>query len=517
MEYIDGGTAEYGKMLAYRSSFRLIILKAFQGPPERDIERVFRGTRTPVSQTIDTWSFGCVVSLCATWVALNRQGVLRYYEFRRLAIKKLREAKERGEDVSTPTANDAFHDGKDALPEVLHWHSYLRSVLRTSDTVTGPILDLVERQMLCSEPSARIDSKQLCTRLEEILEKAEQSHHFFLQTGQLRDTEDTVKEALLMFGDEAPSNTVEAEGAEEDAPEQQNADGMVHSPSTRSQRIGEIKRTDSVPIAKTSNRPDILGKSLNDRRVRAATANNLQVGPSSGGYDFCSSPIEIDQAEEMAGAARGFPAPLRVSHNFSPKSSNSGSAFINQEMRSPVTPTVSTETTYYPLEHARKSYHGLHNSETGVDSSFSPHVQQQRQQWSPENSPTRRRTAQYDNATHGSTSRQGEQHSPSALAYPTSASPSAKSYEELLPTTNVYKVRQELESSRRKGLKGKIAAKVGYTKKDSTLKKYIDNRDIVSSIPFYIYRSSTDKPIRSSSLTMDGRCIDRGMLQRLFS
>lgn len=58
------------------------------GAPECDSKK--DSTRIPLSQTIDTWSLGCVFSSVATWVVLGSQAYENYSECRKIAIKALK-------------------------------------------------------------------------------------------------------------------------------------------------------------------------------------------------------------------------------------------------------------------------------------------------------------------------------------------------------------------------------------------------------------------------------------------
>jgi hypothetical protein len=118
-------------------------------------------------QTIDIWSFGCVLSMAATWVVFGFQGIRDYEAVRRKATAALRENNEPG-----PVANDAFHNGNSILPEVVTWHAYLRANMRKHDVTTERVLTLIEKHMLLEDPRIRIDSAMLCSKLAEIVEQS---------------------------------------------------------------------------------------------------------------------------------------------------------------------------------------------------------------------------------------------------------------------------------------------------------------------------------------------------------
>ncbi|QDS74920.1 hypothetical protein FKW77_004200 [Venturia effusa] len=138
------------------------------GAPETDAIRRRQVTLRSVMQTIDIWSFGCVLSTAASWVVFGFQGIRDYEAVRRKATAALQEMGKTG-----PSANDAFHDGTKILPEILTWHTYLRENLRKSDVTTESILTLIEEHMLLEDPGSRIDSAMLCSKLTEIVKLSE--------------------------------------------------------------------------------------------------------------------------------------------------------------------------------------------------------------------------------------------------------------------------------------------------------------------------------------------------------
>src|SRR4051794_17382691 len=109
------------------------------------------GTLSGVSKSIDAWSFGCVLSVAATWIVLGFQG-LRQYE-------RLRQLSPANNTSSHPL--DRFHNGIQVLPEVGKWHDYLRGHLRSSDTTTELVLELVETRLLQADPATRYNMKKL--------------------------------------------------------------------------------------------------------------------------------------------------------------------------------------------------------------------------------------------------------------------------------------------------------------------------------------------------------------------
>jgi serine/threonine protein kinase len=119
---------------------------------------------------VDMWSLGCVLSEFATWVALGWAGVLMYSMLRKSALTALlsrsnstrRQKADSGRGV---TEADYFHDGHEVLKEVTQWHDFLRSILRPTDPLTGPILTIIDKHLLKGNPEHRMASKELCERL----------------------------------------------------------------------------------------------------------------------------------------------------------------------------------------------------------------------------------------------------------------------------------------------------------------------------------------------------------------
>ncbi|OQU97590.1 Protein kinase domain-containing protein isoform 2 [Cladophialophora immunda] len=228
MEYMNGGTQTYGA-------------------PETDQSRF--QTRTPHGQTIDTWSFGCVLSRAASWVVLGQQGILQYDFVRKAAIKRLQEQALANQKANPrcPTAHDAFHNGRTVLPEVIQWHNYLRSIVRTSDTISCEVLDLVETKMLLEDPRRRISSIHLCRKLKDIVRLAKVKME---EDDMGREVDGSLLTDLYNFDKAAPANEAQAK---EPKP--------VKSTKT-SGRIGKSQRLDNIPPAKTAHRAEMLTEEL---------------------------------------------------------------------------------------------------------------------------------------------------------------------------------------------------------------------------------------------------------------
>ena len=96
------------------------------------------------SSAIDIWSFGCVLSVIATWMIWGWTGVVRYEYLRR--------------DSQRP---DRFHNGTEVLTDVVNWHKALKHACRKHDYITPQVIDLIDDYMLLRDPSERISAPKL--------------------------------------------------------------------------------------------------------------------------------------------------------------------------------------------------------------------------------------------------------------------------------------------------------------------------------------------------------------------
>ncbi|KAF1997329.1 hypothetical protein P154DRAFT_565493 [Amniculicola lignicola CBS 123094] len=158
------------------------------GAPE--FSRAIRAkTQTPVTQKIDTWSYGCVLSIAATWVVLGFQGIIQYRFLRKRARSNAK--------FAGTKACDLFHDGKDVLPEIKHWHNYLRDHIRKADTATSRVLDLIEGKMLTKNPQDRYTFTVLCEELGSQIKIAEERYGAMMRTEFVRGIPDNSVMAAL--------------------------------------------------------------------------------------------------------------------------------------------------------------------------------------------------------------------------------------------------------------------------------------------------------------------------------
>ncbi|OTB00362.1 hypothetical protein M426DRAFT_236804 [Hypoxylon sp. CI-4A] len=231
------------------------------GAPECD--RARRDPSISVTQTIDTWSFGCVLSVSATWVVLGYQGVRAYTRLRQLAIRKLHDRKEKGENVTIPAADDAFHNGRNVLPEVKDWHNYLRKVSRGSDTVTGPILDLVDEKMLLIAPDRQPPSEPLYDAIQYRLQDAQAHYEQLVKDGVLEPVAESVKEALLSVESQAsappsPQTSNTTNGVKESSSVPSGSFLGVSQHQRKYSRINKSKKMEKVIPGKVAHRQEAM-------------------------------------------------------------------------------------------------------------------------------------------------------------------------------------------------------------------------------------------------------------------
>jgi hypothetical protein len=251
------------------------------GAPE--VSRMMRpkGTTSEVTQSIDTWSFGCVLSVAATWVVLGFQGVRQYETLRRLS-------------PANKNTNDRFHNGIDALPEVKKWHNYLRGHLRQSDTATSMVLDLIEHNMLQTETNNRLGMKALCKRLDKLIKDAkEEAANLETHT---KITDNVVLEALLTLEKEAqalsskPKTTpLRRRSKEGDGSDKQN------SSEQDSALLPKDAAIRSTPLGQTTFRKEILENELQGKSFVDTHGGHPRV--SGHGGDFTESPIDAHPEE----------------------------------------------------------------------------------------------------------------------------------------------------------------------------------------------------------------------------
>jgi hypothetical protein len=232
-----------------------------------------KGTTSEVTQSIDTWSFGCVLSVAATWVVLGFQGVRQYETMRRLS-------------PANKNTHDRFHDGTVVLPEVKKWHNYLRGHLRQSDTATSLVLDLIEHKMLQTETNDRIGMKELCTQLKKLIKDAKEEATDLATHTIITDS--LVLKALLTLEKEAQALS----SMPKTTPLRRRSKGADGSamPNSGEQESGPLPKDAAIrstPLGQTTFRQEILESELKEKSF-------LQ----GHGGGFTDSPVDA-QAPEL--------------------------------------------------------------------------------------------------------------------------------------------------------------------------------------------------------------------------
>jgi serine/threonine protein kinase len=148
-----GGTASYGMTLDDPHITGPAPDWTSSGAPE-----AFK--KAGAAPPIDIWSFGCVLSLHATWIIAGTEGIERFAMLRQMALA----------EKMPGSLSDAFHDGQKVLKEVSDWHNYLISLRRVSDATTLEVLKLVDNSLLVADPSRQLPAKDLDMKLGAILE-----------------------------------------------------------------------------------------------------------------------------------------------------------------------------------------------------------------------------------------------------------------------------------------------------------------------------------------------------------
>ena len=243
-------------------------------------------------QTIDTWSFGTVLSIAATWVVLGNKGILEFETVRKFAISKLKKDRAQG---NTPSADDAFHDGKSVLRDIRLWHDHLKAHMRVCDTITKHVLDLVDSKMLLEHPSDRLTCAQLCNHLQKILEDAKDDRKKMIHDSEIKETHATILQAQLAVEEASRRGTAPGENVDDkqirvnatvdvEAPDQTYGKTFLRIPVHRSvrnsRRVGKSAKLEKIPLGKTSHRASLLQSELKDHGFSAPTVLEEQAGLS---------------------------------------------------------------------------------------------------------------------------------------------------------------------------------------------------------------------------------------------
>ncbi|KAI1123858.1 hypothetical protein F5Y10DRAFT_43490 [Nemania abortiva] len=193
------------------------------------------GDACPVTNTIDTWSFACVMSVATTWVVLGVQGIKQFQAVREAAIKKIK----LNSKTTTPHLlyDDTFHDGSAVLEDVTNWHKYLCQVMRKSDPISYRLLDLIDREVLGRDRNGRLTSAELYTRLESLLDQAKEHIQ--------EEIAESIVESMISFDKTAPSTMEEYKERKERLRES----SRIQDKSKHAQKSARLKSIVPVKVA----------------------------------------------------------------------------------------------------------------------------------------------------------------------------------------------------------------------------------------------------------------------------
>ncbi|ORY57867.1 uncharacterized protein BCR38DRAFT_81607 [Pseudomassariella vexata] len=242
MTRLAGGTATYGAPECHQLSLNPDILGS-------------------VSQTIDTWSLGCVFSVAATWVILGSQGMKQFQDVRRAAICDLKKKDRIDSDPDKSVADDAFHDGSNPLLDVKYWHDCLRQVIRSSDTTSALVLDLIDKKMLLADPKDRLVASEICDELKLLLCKARKRTDALDESNPI---ENSILNSMINFDNNAPVTKEQRQARQNDIAASRRLQDDGSKQATKSGLLKNI-----IP-GKVANRGGALGAAMGRRYGKPA-------------------------------------------------------------------------------------------------------------------------------------------------------------------------------------------------------------------------------------------------------
>ncbi|KAI0857438.1 hypothetical protein F4860DRAFT_359654 [Xylaria cubensis] len=216
----DGGTETYGAPESYLKNQR----------DQDDKKALIDETACVITNTIDTWSIACVLSVAVTWVTLGYQGIMQFQTVRQAAIAKVKSDPEA--TIAHHLPDDAFHDGSSVLEDVTNWHHYLRQVMRKSDPVSNRILDIIDDEVLDQDGPNRLTSAVLYEKLNQLLDTAEDLDEQIAKP---------IIECIVSFDKTAPSTMREySDQRQKEAERFSRTDGDQSKHSNKSARLNNI-------------------------------------------------------------------------------------------------------------------------------------------------------------------------------------------------------------------------------------------------------------------------------------
>ena len=252
---------------------------------------------------------------------------------REKAVKKIMQEQESSRSLRslavTLNQGNYFHNGRDVLTDVRSWHELLRSALRKTDTITGQVLDLVDRKMLLGNVLERLSAKDICLQLRQISAQTQQHHRMQIP--------ESIMEALLEVDEEAPSkflDTVTFRAASE----------LGQSLTVAEERRARKSKLQGFPLMKTTHRSEYLKSAL--------AAQNAESEISETTYDNLSRVSQLRLERTLPYDPRH--GPLAPDQFHTPKHPGNIQAFYNNRPYSG-SPGTSTTLASFPHLKPRKS------------------------------------------------------------------------------------------------------------------------------------------------------------------
>ena len=356
--------------------------------------------------------------------------------------------------------------------------------------------------MLLEDPNRRLTSSDLCEKLKEILVSAKAEHSLSLTAGKAKPIANTIFEALLDVDQTASSNAGEiaatgakaAEGTQHMSQPTNGHSGTEIDKSLtvaqdrqkgKSKRIGKSQRLGSIPLGKVAHRAEVLETALNSRDKGVEPDQTRHSATKTGVANLI---IEVHQPEKYDGRMSNVPLtmPLDKLQSLKPREWLGSFPSSSSPQRSTRTGMVSGSRLL--VEEGKT---GNSASLTGFVNHDGFSAPEEELPPSPPNTPVqdpkKRGTGREEEGGRSERTRPGtpvtEQRKVDIKAESTSASSLLSpppAFQTLDPSLDIFKVRQELESKRAKGLEAQFPPFLRRNRKDQYLGKFIKDRDIVS-------------------------------------
>lgn len=264
------------------------------------------------------------MSEAATWVVFGSQGNLEFIKVRKKGVEKSIRS-----DPSTPIdvqKGDFFHDGKEVLHEVRHWHLHLQDSARRSDNTTPQVIDLIDKCMLRFDPEKRNSAAVICEKMRQIL--SEHPEKVSQKASQSQKAPRSLRGLLIDIENEEPSRTEHPRDAQ---------------PETV-QDLREAKKSKflALPLVPTAHRSQILSTPQGRGMV-------LSLQPtSSGPHEQLSAVPQGADMPKLSQQGRGIRNALGRPDNSNPAGAREPQRLIDEFGPPNRTPTIRTTATQQP-------------------------------------------------------------------------------------------------------------------------------------------------------------------------